>query len=119
MSGPFILKFIEVSIKIYTFVIIVRMEIKRNPMGQAYHQKQSNLMQPFLNISKASTPVRTRVVNPHVQPNSTPISVSKIVGNIHKSPNNKENYRSNTYKTERYLLLLFSTSKNFMKQSDC
>jgi hypothetical protein len=46
-------------------------------------------MQPFINISKASTPVRTRVVPPASQMNSTPISVNKIVGNVHKSPNNK------------------------------
>ena len=65
------------------------MEIKRNPMPQTYTNKQNNLMQPFLNISKASTPVRTRVMNTHGQPNSTPISINKIVGNIHKSPNNK------------------------------
>jgi hypothetical protein len=79
------------------------MEIKRNPMTQVYSQKQNNLMQPLLNISKASTPVRTRVLNPHAQPNSTPINFNKIAGNVHKSPNNKENYHSNTFKTERYL----------------
>lgn len=67
------------------------MEIKRNPMSQIpqNNPKQSHLMQPFINISKASTPVRTRVIAPGSQMNSTPISINKIVGNIHKSPNNK------------------------------
>lgn len=78
------------------------MELKRNPMGQIpqNHQKQSHLMQPFINISKASTPVRTRVVPTGSQMNSTPISINKIAGNLHKSPNNKENHHSNYRKTE-------------------
>ena len=73
------------------------MEIKRNPVGQMTlnQSKAGHLMQPLLNISKASTPVRTRVVVGTPQPNSTPISINKIAGNLHKSPNNKENYRNN------------------------
>ena len=73
------------------------MELKRNPLGQtSLHQsKQGTLMQPLLNISKASTPVRTRVIGGTSQLNSTPISINKIAGNLHKSPNNKENYRNN------------------------
>lgn len=67
------------------------MELKRNPLGQLTpnQHKQSQIMQPFINISKASTPVRTRVVPPGSQMNSTPINLNKIVGNLHKSPNNK------------------------------
>lgn len=78
------------------------MEIKRNPLGQMppNQQKTGNLMQPLINISKASTPVRTRLVANGGQISSSPISLNKIVGNMHKSPNNKENYRSNVLKTE-------------------
>ena len=78
------------------------MEMKRNPMGQMQPNqlKQSNLMQPFINISKASTPVRTRVVAGGTQLNSTPININKIVGNIHKSPSNKENMPANRHKYE-------------------
>ena len=67
------------------------MELKRNPLSQAplNQSKQGTLMQPLLNISKASTPVRTRVIGGTSQANSTPISINKIAGNLHKSPNNK------------------------------
>ena len=82
------------------------MELKRNPLANAplNQPKQTQLVQPLLNISKASTPVRTRVVGTAGQANSTPISINKIVGNIHKSPNNKENYRLNMQRTEGYTL---------------
>lgn len=73
------------------------MELKRNPINQipSSQSKQGTLMQPLLNICKASTPVRTRVVTGASQPNSTPISINKIARNMHKSPNNKENFRNN------------------------
>ena len=67
------------------------MEIKRNPLGNqpASQTKQGSLMQPLINISKASTPVRTRLVGGSGQPNSTPISMNKLAGTLNKSPNNK------------------------------
>lgn len=67
------------------------MELKRNQVGQFPQSttKQTSLIQPFINISKASTPVRTRVIPPGSQPNNTPVNVNKIIGQLHKSPNNK------------------------------
>ena len=67
------------------------MEIKRNPLGHqpASQPKTGTLMQPLINISKASTPVRTRLVGGSGQPNSTPISINKMVGTLPKSPSNK------------------------------
>ncbi len=70
------------------------MEFKRNYTShiQQSQVKTSPLIQPLLNIAKASTPVRTRIVKPGSQMNSTPINLHKI-GNPVKSPglNNKEN----------------------------
>lgn len=70
------------------------MEFKRNYSSniQQSQVKTSPLIQPLLNIAKASTPVRTRIVKPGSQMNSTPINVHKI-GHPNKSPalTNKEN----------------------------
>jgi hypothetical protein len=49
------------------------------------NSKGSPLVQPLINISKASTPVRTRVVT-GTQPNSTPINIHKIGGFDNRSP---------------------------------
>jgi hypothetical protein len=67
------------------------MEIKRNPLANQTQnqQKQGTLMQPLINISKASTPVRTRLVGGATPANSTPISINKIAGTLHRSPHNK------------------------------
>ena len=73
------------------------MEFKRNipPHIQPPNNKTSPLIQPLLNIAKASTPVRTRIVKPGSQMNSTPINIHKI-GNPPKSPlSNKENSETN------------------------
>ena len=75
------------------------MEVKRNPISSGSlnggNLKSTNLMQPFISISKASTPIRTRVIGGSSQLNSTPINLNKIMSNIHKSPNNKENVAFN------------------------
>lgn len=78
------------------------MELKRNlaGLGPSPHQKQTSMMQPFINISKASTPVRTRLVPPHAQPSPSPITNNKLVANIQKSPNNKENHHANHHRPE-------------------
>ena len=47
--------------------------------------KATHLINPLLNIANASTPVRTRVVKPSSQMNSTPVNSHKI-GNPVKSP---------------------------------
>jgi hypothetical protein len=87
------------------------MELKRNPMGQfpPTGSKQSTLIQPFINISKASTPVRMRVIPPGSQLNSTPVSINKIVGQMHKSPNNKENFQNNLPKNDVFAKNDFSS----------
>ena len=76
------------------------MDIKRSPLNQSpfNRPKQTNLMQPFINISKASTPVRTRLVATGSQMNSTPVNINKMTGNVPKSPSNKENFQSNQHK---------------------
>lgn len=63
------------------------MEFKRNYSSniQQSQVKTSPLIQPLLNIAKASTPVRTRIVKPGSQLNSTPVNVHKL-GNTTKSP---------------------------------
>ena len=70
------------------------MQFKRNYSSniQQSQVKTSPLLQPLLNIAKASTPVRTRIVKPGSQMNSTPVNVHKI-GNPARSPGitNKEN----------------------------
>ena len=70
------------------------MEFKRNYSSnfQPNQGKSSPLIQPILNIAKASTPVRTRIVKAGTQMNSTPVNIHKI-GNLTKSPtlSNKEN----------------------------
>lgn len=75
------------------------MEFKRNYSSNIHQpeSKQNLLIQPLLNIAKASTPVRTRIVKPNSQMNSTPVNVHKIV-NIKKSttPTNKENDHTNS-----------------------
>lgn len=78
------------------------MEVKRNQMSHINlnNNKQTNLIQPLLTISKASTPVRTRIIGGNSQMNSTPINIHKINPQIHKSPNNKENFQSNYIKVE-------------------
>lgn len=58
-------------------------------------------MQPLISISKASTPVRTRIIGGS-QINSTPVNIHKVAAHTHKSPNNKENYVHNHLKTEGY-----------------
>ena len=74
------------------------MEFKRNFSSnmQSNQGKSSPLIQPILNIAKASTPVRTRVVKGGSQMNSTPVNIHKI-GNLTKSPtiSNKENDNQN------------------------
>ena len=74
------------------------MEFKRNFSSniQSNQGKSSPLIQPILNIAKASTPVRTRVVKGGSQMNSTPVNIHKI-GNLTKSPtiSNKENDNHN------------------------
>jgi hypothetical protein len=96
------------------------MDHKRNLLGNNHHIKNSNLMQPLIVISKASTPIRTRVVtgaspinqasinsspiNHHNNNglNSTPVNSNKLFA-MHRSPNNKENNNSNQYKQEKYV----------------
>lgn len=57
------------------------MELKRNyssniqPPAQI---KSTHLMNPIAGISNASTPVRTRIIKPGSQLNSTPVNVHKI-----------------------------------------
>lgn len=58
----------------YTSNIQPPTQIKANP-----------LITPLINISNASTPVRTRIVKPGSQLNSTPVNVHKI-GIPAKSP---------------------------------
>jgi len=75
--------------------------VKRSPLTTFNsNNKQTSLIQPFITISKASTPVRTRLIGATNQMNSTPVNISKIGAYIHKSPNNKENYFSNQVKME-------------------
>lgn len=51
---------------------------------QSPNHRGTQLIQPLINISKASTPVRKRVVQPGTQPlNSTPVNINKIP---HKNP---------------------------------
>ena len=64
------------------------MDLKRNfaSKNQAPTQmKGSQLVNPLLNIANASTPVRTRIVKPSSQMNSTPVNPHKI-GVPSKSP---------------------------------
>jgi hypothetical protein len=57
------------------------MDLKRNYSSniQAPNQiKGSHLINPIVDICKASTPVRTRIIKPGSQLNSTPVNVHKI-----------------------------------------
>ncbi len=62
------------------------MDLKRNFMSNYQHSqniKNSPLMQPLISISKASTPIRTRVLTTNennAQFNSSPININKIGG---------------------------------------
>ena len=49
--------------------------------------KNKMLSSPFLNISKASTPVRTRIISSN--PNSTPINQLKFTTTVSRSPSSK------------------------------
>lgn len=70
------------------------MDFKRNYSSntqQPTHIKTNHIVNPLVAIANASTPVRTRVVKPSGQLNSTPVNVHKI-GIPAKSPViNKEN----------------------------
>ena len=61
------------------------MEFKRvqsSPIQSPSH-RGNPLIQPLISISKASTPVRTRVVNNNNGPmNSTPVNVNKIPNKV-------------------------------------
>ena len=74
------------------------MEFKRNYSSNIHQPetKQNLLIQPLLNIAKASTPVRTRIVKPSSQINSTPLNPHKIISIKSNTPTNKENDHSNT-----------------------
>ena len=64
------------------------MDLKRNNPAKIQpptHIKATNLMSPLLNIANASTPMRTRIVKPSSQLNSTPVNTHKI-GVPAKSP---------------------------------
>ena len=56
------------------------MDLKRvqNSPIQSPNNRGNPLIQPLINISKASTPVRTRVVTNTGPMNSTPVNVNKI-----------------------------------------
>lgn len=76
------------------------MDLKRNIPSKIQPPSQFKTTQavnPLLNIANASTPVRTRVVKPSSQLNSTPVNTNKI-GVPSKSPtiSNKENDEGNT-----------------------
>ena len=114
VADPFII-ILFINYSWLTF-IIVRMDIKRN-VAQQQSQAKTNLMTPLLNIAKASTPLRTRVLQ-NTHPNSTPITVNKIVGTIHKSPNNKENYQYNPHQYEGYFLLLARNRKQYTENNN-
>jgi hypothetical protein len=49
--------------------------------------KNKMLSSPLLNISKASTPVRTRIISSN--PNSTPINQLKFTTTVSRSPSSK------------------------------
>jgi hypothetical protein len=76
------------------------MDIKRNSASNntLFNSKTNNLIQPLISISKASTPVRTRIIGSHSQLNSTPINFNKVGITSNKSPNNKENHNGNHIK---------------------
>ena len=64
------------------------MEFKRNYSSNIQPPTQikaNNLMNPISGITNASTPVRTRIIKPGSQLNSTPVNVHKI-GMPAKSP---------------------------------
>jgi hypothetical protein len=66
------------------------MDLKRNYSSNIQPPSQikaSHIVNPLTTIPNASTPVRTRVVKPGSQLNSTPVNVHKIGGAL-KSPNN-------------------------------
>lgn len=77
------------------------MQAKRNSASNSslFNNKTNNLIQPLISISKASTPLRTRIVGTNnTQLNSTPINFNKVSISNNKSPNNKENFNSNHVK---------------------
>ena len=64
------------------------MDFKRNfpsKIQPPTQMKSAQLVNPLLNIANASTPVRTRIVKPSSQLNSTPVNPNKI-GMPAKSP---------------------------------
>lgn len=64
------------------------MELKRNFNSNIQPPTQikgSHIINPLIQISNASTPVRTRIIKPGSQLNSTPVNVHKI-GMPAKSP---------------------------------
>ena len=66
------------------------------------HIKSTHLINPLLTIANASTPVRTRIIKPSSQLNSTPVNPNKL-GIPVKPPatNNKENEDSNLRNSRR------------------
>ena len=77
------------------------MQAKRNSVSNSslFNSKTNNLLQPLISISKASTPLRTRIIGSNnIQPNSTPINFNKVAVINNKSPNNKENFNNNQIK---------------------
>lgn len=64
------------------------MDLKRNYSSNIQPPTQikaNHLVNPLVGIEKASTPVRTRIIKPGAQLNSTPVNVHKI-GAPAKSP---------------------------------
>ena len=51
--------------------------------------KNKMLSTPLLNISKASTPVRTRIISSNSVLNSTPINQLKFTTTVSRSPGSK------------------------------
>lgn len=64
--------------------------VQSSPM-QSPSNRGNPLIQPLINISKASTPVRTRVVNNAGPMNSTPVNVNKIPQKIPLASNSNSN----------------------------
>ena len=65
------------------------MDMRRNQPTSSQPNNKPNLMQPLLTISKASTPVRTRVIGNNGSLSSTPIMANKIKPTLSRSPLNK------------------------------
>ncbi len=84
-----------VDFKKYTLIMDFK-RVQSSPMQSPTH-RGNPLIQPLINISKASTPVRTRVVNNAGPMNSTPANINKIpqkiplVANSNSNTVNKEN----------------------------